>query len=427
MINKTCIFTIVAKNYIGLAQILEHSIKQYHEDIDFHIIVADEFPQAEVALPANVIIAKNVLDYSEEEWSDMSFKYSLTEFCTAIKPAVFQHFLDIGYGKIVYFDPDIYVFSSLNTILDTLQSYDMILTPHVAGIHPEYQGEDEWAICVTGIFNLGFCAVSNTSRIHEFMKWWRIRLMNQAFCDRTVGTFTDQKWMDWAPALLGDKLFITRHLGMNVAPWNYFERKLVLSGDGTLMVRYRYEDNHEEDTPLVFVHFSGYDYKLLMNKVVTHQRLSNPEEYKDIELATTRYSQELIDQKDLFSSFISMNYLYNQYDNGEKIENFHRRLYNGLRKEGKIFDNPFSTDSNSFYKILKRKSMFTKEKIDSLTPHNMSGMGKKIKMLNILFQFLYKLMGYKRYPLFVKSLHRYSQPESHTFLLYKKQTIHQKA
>ena len=415
--KKVCIFTIVAKNYIGLAQILENSIKQYHEDIDFHIVVADEFSQTEVVLPANTIIAKKVLDYSEEEWSDMAFKYSLTEFCTAIKPATFQYFLSMGYDKVIYFDPDIYVFSSLSTIFETLELHDMVLTPHVTGIHPDYQGEDEWAICVTGIFNLGFCAVSNTPCISKLMKWWRLRLINQAFCDRTVGTFTDQKWMDWVPAFLGEKLCVTRHLGMNVAPWNYFERKLVQSSDNTLMVRFRYEDNHEEDVPLVFVHFSGYDYKLLMNKVVTHQRLSNPEEYKDIELATTKYSQELINQKDIFSSFISMSYLYNQYENGERIENFHRRLYNGLRKEGKVFDNPFSTSTHSFYKIMKSKSMFTKEKIDGLTPQNMSGMEKKIKMLNILFKCLYKLMGYKRYPLFIKSLHRYTQPESHTFLI----------
>ena len=63
--------------------------------------------------------------------------------------------------------------------------------------------------------------------------------------------------------------------------------------------------------------------------------------------------------------------------------------------------------------------MFSSKKIDNLTPQNMKGMDKKIKMLNFLFLILYKLMGYKRYPLFVKSLHRYTQPENHTFLIRK--------
>ena len=39
---KNCAFTIVAKNYIGLAQILEKSIREYYNDLLFYIIVADE-------------------------------------------------------------------------------------------------------------------------------------------------------------------------------------------------------------------------------------------------------------------------------------------------------------------------------------------------------------------------------------------------
>lgn len=417
--KRNCIFTIVAKNYIGLAQILEKSVKRYNENIDFYIIVADEFLQEENKLPNNALIAKNIFGYTDSEWKDMSFKYTLTEFCTAIKPAAFQYFLDAQYDKIIYFDPDIYVFSSLCEIYDALDAHEMVLTPHVVGIHPEYQGEAEWAICVTGIFNLGFCAIRNSPNIVNLMKWWRLRLMNQAFCDRTVGTFTDQKWMDWAPALLGSKLYVLRNLGYNVAPWNFFEREIFKGKDGELMVRYRYNDNHANEAPLVFVHFSGYDYKLLLKNVVSHQRLANPEMYKDIEIATSVYSHELSENSDIFNSFILRNYQYNVYDNGEIIENFHRRLYNGLRKEGKMFENPFSTDKNSYYYMLKKRSMFTTEKIDRFTPQNITGMEKKVKILNLLFHLIYKIMGYKRYPLFIKSLYRYSQPENHTFLISK--------
>lgn len=39
---KNCAFTIVAKNYIGLVQILEKSIREYYNDLLFYIIVADE-------------------------------------------------------------------------------------------------------------------------------------------------------------------------------------------------------------------------------------------------------------------------------------------------------------------------------------------------------------------------------------------------
>ena len=68
-----CAFTIVAKNYIGLARILGHSLSKVNPDINFKIFVADEFPQNVKSLPDNVIISRKVLDYSSEEWTDMSF------------------------------------------------------------------------------------------------------------------------------------------------------------------------------------------------------------------------------------------------------------------------------------------------------------------------------------------------------------------
>jgi hypothetical protein len=47
---KNCVFTIVAKNYIGLAQILEESLKDKNPDVDFFIFVADEFSDTKFLL-----------------------------------------------------------------------------------------------------------------------------------------------------------------------------------------------------------------------------------------------------------------------------------------------------------------------------------------------------------------------------------------
>ena len=86
---KTCAFTIVAKNYIGLAMILGKSLARYNPEIDFKIVVADEIDSEIKDLPSNILIAKEELDYSPDIWRNMSFKYDLTEFCTAIKPTAF--------------------------------------------------------------------------------------------------------------------------------------------------------------------------------------------------------------------------------------------------------------------------------------------------------------------------------------------------
>ena len=69
--SKKVAFTICAKNYIGLAQVLENSIKKYNDDLDFYIFVVDEFVESDKsiiedksALPNNIIVAKDVLNYT---------------------------------------------------------------------------------------------------------------------------------------------------------------------------------------------------------------------------------------------------------------------------------------------------------------------------------------------------------------------------
>ena len=76
--KKNAIFTIVAKNYIGLAQILGKSVKKHHSDVDFFIFVADETNQLDIKQIDGILFAKHILMYNESEWIDMSFdKYLL--------------------------------------------------------------------------------------------------------------------------------------------------------------------------------------------------------------------------------------------------------------------------------------------------------------------------------------------------------------
>ena len=415
-----CAFTIVAKNYIGLARILGRSLSKVNPDINFKIFVADEFPQNVKSLPDNVIISRKVLDYSSEEWTDMSFKYDLTEFCTSIKPGVFKYLFAQGYDKVLYFDPDIYIFSSINTILQRLEDYDIVLTPQIAGIHVDYTGEHpEWAMNVNGIFNLGFCGMRKSLITDKIILWWQKRLKTECFADRSVGNFTDQKWMDWMPGLLSNEhLYISHDLGMNMAPWNYFERELFKKND-TLYVRFRTNDNPQHESRLVFIHFAGYDYNKMKQGFIVRKRIENLQEYKDLHLATDIYCKAITNNKDIFDEFITLPYTYSSYDNGIPISTFHRRLYHGYSEKYGPVRNPFSTNKESFYSMIKKKGMIINDNIDKISKLNLSNMNRKRKMIGMLFCVLYKFMGYKRYVLFVKSLYNYCRPEWHLFLIRK--------
>lgn len=417
---NNCAFTIVAKNYIGLGKILENSLHQHNPDIDFYIFVADTFDDFSTELPSNVIITKKVLKYTDEAWIDMSFKYNLTEFCTAIKPACFQYVFERGYQKAIYFDPDIFIFSPVDEIYHRLNNYEVTLTPQIAGIHVDYNGEHpEWAMNVNGIFNLGFCGMRSTQLTATLLSWWRKRLDDNCFEDRSTGNFTDQKWMDWMPGFLGcEHLYVFHHLGLNMAPWNFFERELFCK-NGQLMVRYRTNDNPQREDPLVFIHFAGYDYQKMKQGIISRKRIENLKEYDDLILASNIYRQAIVSQQELFDLYIQQPYSYACFDNGNPIESFHRRLYHGLIESGTRYDNPFSTEKNSFYDIIRKKGMIGHEGGDRQNIRNMSNLDKKRRMVALLFKSLYRAMGYKRYALFLRSLYFYCRPELHTFLIKK--------
>lgn len=421
MVN--CAFTIVAKNYVGLASILEQSIKRYFTDLDFYIVVADDVADdLRPLLPANVVVAHENLAISEELWRDMSFKYDITEFCTSIKPASFKYFFDKGYDKCIYLDPDICFFSSIGVIYDMLDEKPIVLTPHLTRIEQLFSGDvSETGIMQTGVFNLGFCGLKRGNVAEKMLDWWHCRLVTMCFNDVSKGFFTDQKWMDLIPCYFDEDLYISRHLGMNIAPWNFHEREIFVE-NGVYKVRYRDEENDEESYPLIFVHYSGFDYRNLQQGSIDHKNIECVKRFADIDMIMECYSKELQGKSDIFNSFISQKYSYNYYDNGESVMMFHRKLYVGLISHGETNENPFSTEEHSLYQKLKDKRMIivggnVKEKVKK---KNIAGVGTKLKLFNKISRCVYKTLGLDSYLLLLRLMAVFSRRENQIHLLDKK-------
>lgn len=418
---KKALFTIVAKNYIGLAQILGQSI--IDKDVDFYIIVADELTGHSNISDSHIIEAKTALSpyISAESWMQMSFMYNLTEFCTAIKPFSFKLLADRGYDSIVYMDPDICVYSSLEYIYNQLEKYSIILTPQLAECHVEYKGHlKETDMHLNGIYNLGFLGISVDESTLTILDWWSTRLRSKCFMDKSRGLFTDQKWIDFVPGFPTSKgVKICHHLGMNLAPWNYFERK-IFKKDSKWYVMSR-EGNSNGKYELIFTHFSGYRYKqMACGNIKRQDRVLQPTSYEDIDKLLFEYTDVIKSRAGIFNQYIDLPYTYLAYDNGVIIEHFHRRLFHGLIEKGYKIDNPFNTSGKSFFKavskakLLKRKSETSP---DEVTMANIQKIDKKKKAMEILLKILKRIMGYNRYALFTRGLPNYYRPEEHLFLI----------
>jgi hypothetical protein len=348
---KNCAFTICSKSYIALALSLEQSFLKYHNDINFFIVIADYIDNS-FDLSSNILEAKNIISVDNDTFEQMSFKYNITEFCTSIKPFCFEYFFNNNFDFVSYLDPDILFFSKFNELY--FQEYSIYLTPHILTIEEKYSGDvPENNILMSGTYNCGFIAIRNDNNGKKIISWWKNRLINNAFMDSANGIYTDQKCIEYIPSFIELKyIFIIRNLGCNISYWNYYERKLITE-DEKYYISSRIDSANKY--LLCFSHFSGFNYLKLLNGIIENKYISI-EKYNDIIPLIENYSEIL--RKNNHSNYGLLKNNFNNYDNGISVLDIHRKIFKRLLQNNIIYKSPFSTENNSFYKLLKKYHIF---------------------------------------------------------------------
>lgn len=225
------------------------SLLRTNPDLDVVTLVVDGREADRSSTGVGEVVLVSDLGLGPDVLEPMIVMYSVMELSTALKAALLTRLLDRGHDVAIYLDPDIEVYGRLDDIVDAARSGRVVLTPHALRPVPRDGREvSESTIMHAGIYNLGFIAVSTAAR--AFLEWWHERLRTDAVVDFGAALFTDQRWVDWAPAL--DEVAILRDPGLNVAYWNIHERPLDRDADGHVVVG-------DERAPLRFFHFSGFD------------------------------------------------------------------------------------------------------------------------------------------------------------------------
>lgn len=252
MSQQLHIFTSAAVNYLPKVRALCHSIRRFHPEAMIHLALADERPAWLTAEGEPFDSILEIQDLGIPNWRAWSFMHSIVELSTAIKPFALKHLLDRpDCAAVVYFDPDMVLFSRVDDILEKLARSNVALTPHQN--KPETTIQAVWDNEVTslqmGVFNLGFVGVRNTPEGHRFTQWWSERTYHFCRSDVRNGFFTDQKWINFAPVFF-DGVEIIKSSRHNVATWNLTTRVL----EGTAATGYTVDGE-----PLGFYHFTGFD------------------------------------------------------------------------------------------------------------------------------------------------------------------------
>lgn len=402
--RSRCVFTICTKSYIGLAEALFASMENSGVKSDRYMVIVDHDIDEVTSNYAHIVSARVFCRYTEEEWTDRTFKYGLVELCTSIKARCFTVTLGLGYEKVIYFDPDILVFDDMEGIFGALDLHDAIVTPHRLDVESDAPSRG-------GIFNLGFLGVRYCTTTQRVMNWWDHRLTNFSVNDPIKGYFTDQKWMDHLPVVMsGGSLQISNHPGMNLGPWNLHERELLGADHGTLV---RVRSGSGAWNPLIFVHYSAFNYRELAFGIVSCRTQEVCDRMPGFENLVRVLATHL--QRSRFLEFSDIPYQFERYSDGTAIHPGHRRIYARLRSNGELIRDPFSSNG-VFFASLRASGMMGgggtawDTSFDSVPTQHV---GRATRVLDVLSKVTIQLAGYSRFALLSKFLIRYFHSSNH--------------
>lgn len=166
---------------------------------------------------------------------------SIIEYYFTLSPVLPLFVLD-RYRKvnvITYVDADIFFYSSPEIIFKEFGGHSILVTEHRFPERLKYMEKK-------GRFNVQFQSFRRNKQGLACLNRWRAQCVEWCF-DRVSGNkYADQKYLDEWPDLYDD-LFILKHKGCGLGPWNWSGPGITIKGDQAFV----------DDTPLIFYHFHG--------------------------------------------------------------------------------------------------------------------------------------------------------------------------
>lgn len=143
---------------------------------------------------------------------------------------------------ITYLDSDLFFFGSPEPVYREMDGASFGIIPH------RYTSRNQKRLRF-GVYNVGWVSVRNSEDGIAALRWWRERCIEWChdFVDAEGDRFADQRYLDRLPGLFSG-VHVIRHLGANLAPWNFSESRVEWR-EGKVMI--------EREFPLLFFHFHG--------------------------------------------------------------------------------------------------------------------------------------------------------------------------
>jgi hypothetical protein len=322
--SDVAIFTVCNVAYLHKALVLAESLRE-HDDMRLKIYLVDR--RVELGVPSDLAEILWIEEVGVPDLPRLAFKYDITEFGTSVKPFISLQLLE-EFEKVIYLDPDICMYDSVEPIVRDLDTHPISLTPHYTTPQPATMVESDVGMMRFGSFNLGFYAVRRSDEGRQFCQWLWDRCSLLCYFETQFGLSTDQKWVSIAPCFFPN-LHVSFNLGCNVAFWNAHERQITRGENGRYLVNGTF--------PLIYFHFSSFAEKDLPS-LSTRPFADKPKRRADLLELSIAYKARL----DHFRTVVhAVPYAFDFMSDGSYISPTLRRAYAAVMDELPANHDPF--------------------------------------------------------------------------------------
>lgn len=375
-LKDEAIFTVCNVAYLNKIMVLAESLLE-HNNCKLEVFVFDK--KRDIEFDSQLCNLHWVEDLKLPNFECLSFKYTVIELTTAFKPWLALHLLE-RHSKVIFLDPDVMVFNSLDSIFQSLNEYPVILTPHYCS--PKINGLiDDEQLMRFGVYNLGFFAVCSSQDSKDFLNWWSDRCLLNAFDDPQFGIFTDQKWVSIAPIFF-PFIHVSYDPGLNVAFWNLDERTISTDTGEQYLVN--------EEHNMLFLHFSAFDGKAPKNLSKRNFHIGANASAIIAELGSM-YSSRL----ERYSNIVDdVDYSFDYMSDGKYISPSLRRAYAAVMGNFPENNNPFDS-AGPVADFAKRNNLFQKANtIYSAQGYSsVAGHKFKFKLVYFMMRLMLRIIG----------------------------------
>ncbi|HWO96611.1 MAG TPA: glycosyltransferase [Bacillus sp. (in: firmicutes)] len=204
--------TVAGKKYVIRVLALYNSLKRHSKKFHLWICCIDQLTYHMIkGMKLTHVKLIKVKELENKKLKKVKRAREVNEYCWTLKAPFIEYLLTKHkLPSVVYCDSDIYFFSNPTPLFKEWGKSSVFLCP---------QRDLDWVEEKYGLYQAGLIGFKNDKDGLKSVRWWKAQCLDWCSAQPVDGKFGDQKYLDQLPDLFSN-IKISKHLGINAAPWN---------------------------------------------------------------------------------------------------------------------------------------------------------------------------------------------------------------